>query len=250
MRTGPGGVALIQAFESCLRPAGSGQFRTYVCPAGVLTIGWGTTRHDVPELKPGDVWSRQRCDEVFAASLPKYEAPVRELAARRVRAGHAALTQHQFDALVSGVYNAGPGLLAGNVGRAVAEGRDREVPDYLARWNKGGGRVLAGLVRRRKAEGELWRGDAKAAERTAGTIIPGTMPQARETPSPTAAELARRTPAATAGVAAGAGTAAGGGTFGDGSGATLAVVALGVALALVAAAVAARRWAALRKDWA
>lgn len=255
MQTGMTGQALIRAFESCLKPIGTWQYTTYYCPAKVLTIGWGTTRSDVPDLKPGDIWSRQRCDEVFAASLGKYERAVQGYATRRVQAGHAALTQHQFDALVSLVYNSGPGALDGNVGRAVVEGRDKDLPEYLSRWNKatvnGKKTVLAGLVRRRKAEGELWRGDLRAAERTAGTVLAaGGSARSRETPTPTTAELARRTPALTSGMAAGSGSAAGGATTGDGGPSTLLLVGGGVLLLVLCIALAARKWAALREDWA
>ena len=45
MRTSKRGLELIKSFEGCLRPVGGGKFKPYICPAGVLTIGWGHTNH-------------------------------------------------------------------------------------------------------------------------------------------------------------------------------------------------------------
>lgn len=173
MRTGPNGEALIKAFESCLKPVGGGRFTTYYCPANVLTIGWGTTRSDVPTLKPGQIWTQAECDAVFAKSLGKYEAAV-----LKALPG-ISLTQGQFDALVSMAYNCGPKFLSGSVGRAIREGRHGDVPKLMMQWVRGGGRVLPGLVRRREAEGLLYQGRINDAMRKAGATMPGTMPQNR-----------------------------------------------------------------------
>lgn len=173
LQTSPVGKSIIQAFESCLKPTGDGRFRTYHCPANVLTIGWGSTRDDVPDLRDGDVWSRERCDGVFATSLArKYEPHVRDMV------GDRDLATYQFDALVSWAYNCG-GPASSSVWKAVREGRDADVPALLAQWNKGGGQVLAGLVRRRKSEGLLYAGNIPGALNAAGAVDPGTMPQSK-----------------------------------------------------------------------
>jgi lysozyme len=249
MKTSATGIALIQAFESCLKPTGDGHVRTYHCPAGVVTIGWGTTAADVPDLKDGDVWTKEKCDTVFAASLPKYEAIVDRSLTGRTQ----PITQPQFDALVSLAYNCGPRAFAGSVGAALREGRDRDVPACLARWNKADGRVAAGLVRRRKAEGQLFAGDLAAASKTAETILPGSIGRSREVPVPTTAELARATPKTTATIVAAAGGTATAGSTGTSEATgipTGVVVGLGLAVALVAGLVLARRWKALKEDWA
>lgn len=252
MKTSSTGIALIQAFESCLKPNGDGRFRTYRCPAGVVTIGWGTTAADVPNLAEGEIWTREKCDEVFISSLTKYEAIVDRVARDRV----TPLRQHQFDALASLVYNCGAGALAGSVGKAVRESRDADVPDLLARWNKAGGKVLAGLARRRKAEGELWSGDLDAAARTAQTVFPGSVARSRETPVPNAAEIVKATPKTTAAVAvAASGTAAATATgpTSANDAATLptgAVVAVCLVVVLIAGVVLAIRWKSLTKEWA
>lgn len=253
MSVGPYASPLIAAFEGLLKPIGGGQFTTYYCPAKVLTIGLGTTKDDVPTLKPGDIWSKQRCEDVFARSLPKYDAFLDPVVADRVRNGHPSLKTHQRDALISGLYNAGPAYLSGNIGRAIREGRDRDMPEYMSRWNKGGGKVLDGLVRRRRAEGQLWSGDITGAQKTAQTILPGTMPQSREVPTPTTGELARRTTREGAAAASGAG--ASGGTVATKptdtpiSGPEVALIVGGLVVFVIGAVLLARKVSALKKDW-
>jgi lysozyme len=68
------------------------------------------------------------------------------------------LAQCRFDALVSFTFNFGAGnLQASRLRRAVNRGEHERAPGELARWVYGGGRRLAGLVRRRKAEAVLYR---------------------------------------------------------------------------------------------
>lgn len=187
MKTTPIGRRLIQAFESCMKaiPGRPGWFKAYLDVVGVVTIGWGTTRSDVPDLTLDTEWSQQRCDDVFAASLGKYERYVAQ------GAGGVALHWFQFDALVSWVYNCGYSASSA-VWKAIAEGNHDRVPVLLARWNKAGGKVYNGLVRRRKAEGELYTGDVDAASRTAQVRLSAPdepMPQKVDTPVPTAGDL-------------------------------------------------------------
>ncbi len=63
------------------------------------------------------------------------------------------LKQHQFDALVSWVFNLGPtNLAASTLLKVLNAGEYDEVPAQIKRWNKAGGKVLQGLIRRREAE--------------------------------------------------------------------------------------------------
>jgi GH24 family phage-related lysozyme (muramidase) len=67
------------------------------------------------------------------------------------------LTQNQFDAMVSWVYNLGSGNLnASTLLKVLNSGDYAGVPEQLLRWNKAGGRVLEGLTRRRQAEADLF----------------------------------------------------------------------------------------------
>ena len=70
---------------------------------------------------------------------------------------HAALTDNQFGALVSFVYNLGGGAYqASTLRRVVNRGHYHEAPAQIRRWTFAGGRKLRGLVRRRAAEAELF----------------------------------------------------------------------------------------------
>ena len=69
------------------------------------------------------------------------------------------LSQNQFDALVSWVFNLGPANLKASTLLKVLNSKDYEgVPAQIQRWNKAGGKVLEGLIRRRNAEALLFEG--------------------------------------------------------------------------------------------
>jgi lysozyme len=168
------------------------------------------------------------------------------------RLARVRLTQPQFDAIVSWAYNTG-GPANSSVWAAVNDpARHAEVPERLSRWNKGGGKVLRGLVRRRKAEGLMWEGRISEALEVAGSIPAGTVSRTREIPKPTAAELARRTPGAVAvagGNAAGAGSIAVAEPSPDYYTAQVVAMVAFVVIAGFAAVYIARRWAKLSEDW-
>ena len=69
------------------------------------------------------------------------------------------LKQNQFDAMVSWVFNLGPANLKASTLLKVLNAKDYEgVPAQIKRWNKAGGKVLQGLIRRREAESLLFAG--------------------------------------------------------------------------------------------
>jgi lysozyme len=69
------------------------------------------------------------------------------------------LNQHQFDALVSWTFNLGPtNLKNSTLLKRLNSGDWDDVPNQIKRWNRAGGKVLKGLVRRRNAEALLWEG--------------------------------------------------------------------------------------------
>jgi lysozyme len=140
------GIQFIKRFE--------GKFlRAYYCPAGVLTIGYGHTNLSgfPPKVYPGMVITEAQADEMLRKVLDKvYEAAVRKLV-------RVPLTQHQYDALVSFVYNVGESnFRKSGVLRAVNSKNYAAVPGLLMQWTKANGRVLKGLVNRRQQEGILW----------------------------------------------------------------------------------------------
>ncbi len=175
MKISGNGIAIVKAFESCLRPVGGGKFKAYVDPVGVLTIGFGHTNHHEPKFTASTIWTQMQCDVALAGDMATFEEHVSKLA-------NVDLEQHEFDALVSWAFNTG-GPKTATLWKRLNAGDKKAIPNELAKWNKGGGRELAGLTRRRKAEAQLFAGDVVAAFKTAqisakpqnGTNKPATI---------------------------------------------------------------------------
>jgi lysozyme len=154
------GLTLIKAFENCDKPVHGrpGFFTTYRDEVNVLTIGWGHTNLGAipPHIVEHSIWSQQQCDQALQYDMGRFVQDVL----------HATngidLTQNQFDALISFDFNTGAlyhssiptKLRAANIVGAMAS---------LLAYNHAGGRVLAGLTRRRKAERLLFLGQVNAA---------------------------------------------------------------------------------------
>jgi lysozyme len=146
----PAGANLIKHFEGCLHPH-EGKFKAYRCPAGVTTIGWGTTTEHGHKISSDTVWTREQCDTAFIKDMEAFEKSVRRLV--KVR-----LEPWQFDALVSFTYNCGEGnLQKSTLLKKVNVGDHAGAAKEFAKWNKGGGQVLPGLTRRRASEALLYQ---------------------------------------------------------------------------------------------
>lgn len=135
------GVSFIKEFEGFVG-------HPYKDAVGVWTIGYGHTEGvgpKSPHLSAAEAATLLRHD-----LNRKYAPPVAAL--------KLPLNQHQFDALVSFVYNVGPGGIAPTtgVGRALRRHDWQGAADHLLDWDKGGGRTLPGLTRRRHAERTLF----------------------------------------------------------------------------------------------
>ena len=133
MKTSQTGINLIKEFEGCVLQA-------YDDSTGVWTIGYGHT----VGVKRG-----QKITQVQAESFLKNDLVIYE---NGVTGTKINLNQNQFDALVSFAYNCGVGSLK----TLVANRNLKQISEALLLYNKAGGKVLAGLVRRRKAEKELF----------------------------------------------------------------------------------------------
>ena len=147
----PAGANLIKHFESCAKKCGPDRYAAYKCPAGVVTIGWGTTHG----IKMGMVWNGAQCDAAFLRDMREFEAHVKRLV--KVR-----LAQWQFDALTSFVYNAGAGALSSStLLKKVNAGEFDAAALEFHKWNKatinGKKQVAAGLVRRHASEALLFQ---------------------------------------------------------------------------------------------
>ena len=139
------GVDLVTLFEGY-------SSTPYRCAAGVWTIGFGTTRYPsgrrVTRSDPD--CTREQAETWLHHELEKAERVV-------IRYCKIYLNDKQRAALASFVYNLGSGAFrASTLRRRINSGDWDDVPYQMSRWNKAGGRVLRGLVRRRTAEAELW----------------------------------------------------------------------------------------------
>jgi lysozyme len=136
------GFCLIKKFEGC-------ELKAYKCAAGVWTIGYGHTK----DVQEGDEWSKEKAEFMLWDELEEeYEKYINDLV-------DVPLSQFQFDALVSWVYNLGPANLKNSTMlKKLNAGEYEEVPSQMKKWNKANGKVLEGLIRRRAAESLLFEG--------------------------------------------------------------------------------------------
>jgi len=135
------GKNLIKKFEGC-------ELEAYKCAAGVWTIGYGYIKTAVEGMKI----DQATANELFDEEMGEYETYVNT-------AVTVPLSQNQFDALVSWVFNLGNGNLnASTMLKVINSGDHAGVPAQIKRWNKAGGKVLDGLIRRREAEALLYEG--------------------------------------------------------------------------------------------
>jgi lysozyme len=125
-----------------------GLFHPYQHPGDVPTQGYGHTEGVQLSDKP---WTKAKALKVLLADLEHIYAPP-------VAALGLPLNQRQFDALVSAVYNLGPGILGrkSTLGRALRAREWKIAADALLLYDHFNGRVLDGLRRRRVAERHLF----------------------------------------------------------------------------------------------
>ena len=144
MSTSQNGINLISSFEGC-------ELKAYLCPAKVWTIGFGTTVYpNGVKVKKGDSCTLDQAKQFKAHDLKNFEKAVNNLV-------KVQLTQNQFDALVSFTYNIGAGAFEkSTLLKKLNAGDYQGVADQFTVWNKGGGKVLQGLVNRRAKERELF----------------------------------------------------------------------------------------------
>lgn len=161
LRMSQAGLDLVKAFENCMAAIKSrpGYFRSYLDPVGVRTIGYGHTNHHLPRFDGNSIWSQAECDAALAGDMTTFERWVQERA-------KVSLAQHEFDALVSWSFNTG-GPSTATLWRKLNAGNKAAVPAELTKWNRAGGKVLTGLVRRRKAEGLMFAGKVAEALKVA-----------------------------------------------------------------------------------
>jgi lysozyme len=139
MKTSLPGLNLIKEHEAL-------RLNAYLCPAQVWTIGYGHTR----TAKQGMKISIEQADALLREDLAWAEKEVNDIGVQ--------LTQNQFDALVSLVFNIGGTLFRQSTARRLvaANPGDVAIGPAIRLFIKANGAVLPGLVSRRKHESELY----------------------------------------------------------------------------------------------
>lgn len=126
---------LIKSFEGL-------ELEAYLCPADIWTIGYGHTGN----VKEGDRITKAEAEALLDKDLRTFRNGVKRLV-------KVPLNENQFGALVSFSYNLGLGSLQNSTLLKMLNAGDYTgAADQFLRWNKSGGKVLTGLVRRREAE--------------------------------------------------------------------------------------------------
>lgn len=138
-------VDLVKHFEGLY-------LKAYLCPAKVWTIGYGHTglKHKDGTVKAGRKITEAEAEALLMQDLnTKYAPDVERLVT-------VPLAQHEFDALVSFHFNTGS-LGKSTLLKKLNAGDKASAAEEFLRWTRGGGKVLPGLVRRRKAERYLFQ---------------------------------------------------------------------------------------------
>lgn len=140
------GYDLIKQFEGLV-------LKPYLCSANVPTIGYGNTFYENGvKVKMSDAQiTKQRAEELLKINADRFASKVANLLKKEV-------TQNQFNSLVSFAYNVGSGALASSTLLKLVNinPNDGNIAKEFLKWNKGGGKVIDGLTKRRMKESALY----------------------------------------------------------------------------------------------
>lgn len=139
------GADLIKSFEGC-------KLKAYQCSAMKWTIGYGNTFYeDGKPVKMGDAITQEKAEKLFELISADFSSKVAKLVPSHI-------TPNQFGALTSFAYNCGVVNLQKStlLKKVNANPNDPTIMAEFLKWNKAGGKVLAGLTRRREAEANLY----------------------------------------------------------------------------------------------
>ena len=119
----------------------------YLCPAGVWTIGYGTTEY----VDPGDTVTEEEACDLLRKDVQEAADAIDDLV-------DVELSQSQYDALCSFIYNVGRSAFANStLLKMLNQGKSKkEIGPQFLRWNKANGQVIPGLTRRREDEKRMF----------------------------------------------------------------------------------------------
>ena len=139
------GIPIIKKFEGL-------RLTSYLCPAGVWTIGYGSTFcENGSKVQEGEKITIDRADGLLITTVHLFEKSVKGLV-------KSSINENQLGALTSFAFNLGVGnFKASTLLKKVNKNpSDPMIRDEFMKWNKAGGKVLNGLTRRREAEANLY----------------------------------------------------------------------------------------------
>jgi len=139
MKINQKGIDIIKKYEGLF-------LASYICPGNVWTIGYGHTK----TAKRDMTISEEQAESLLKQDLEQFEKNIASL--------KLPFNDNQFSALVSFAFNVGFGNLSSStlLKKARINVNDATIRDEFARWNKAGGKVLNGLIARRKSEADLY----------------------------------------------------------------------------------------------
>lgn len=168
------GLRLIKSFEGYHTRLKDGSCAAYLCPAHVPTIGYGCT----DGVRLGMVWTEAEAVAGLAREIAKFEAVVSRLVT-------VTINQHEYDSMVSLAYNIGAAAFArSTVLKRLNNGDRAGAAKAFEMWTRGGGRVLPGLVSRRKREAALF---LKPVEEPVEPIMAQSVEEVKEVSKPAVA---------------------------------------------------------------
>jgi lysozyme len=148
------GIDFIHSFEGC-------SLKPYLCPANVPTIGWGNTFYPNGKkvtMKDKEI-TQEEADNLFLFTLSMFEKDVTSLI-------KSTVNQNQFNALLSFAYNVGTDIDTDDIPEGLGDSTllkmVNQAPNNPAiiyefqKWVRANGIIMPGLVRRRKAESQLY----------------------------------------------------------------------------------------------
>lgn len=146
MKTSEKGINLIKSFEglrlTAYKPVSTEKY---------YTIGYG---HYGEDVKAGSKITEQQATDLLKKDIAKFESGVTSVLKGK------SICQHKFDALVSFAYNVGLNNFNKStlLKKVLANPCDSNIKDEFMKWVFAGGKKLDGLIRRRKAESEMYFG--------------------------------------------------------------------------------------------
>jgi GH24 family phage-related lysozyme (muramidase) len=162
-------VALIKEFEGC-------HLTAYKCPAGVWTIGYGTTAG----VKQGDTITQDQAEQMLMREIDRIVERLRAVPHWN------EMSANQQSALISFAYNLGSGFYGATgfetISKRLREKDWRRVPEALLLYRNPGSSFEAGLKRRRIAEGNLWVKGLPEIQQDTAKLSPQAPFTARITP--------------------------------------------------------------------